>query len=248
MLKRLFFLLIAVATTVSVQAQTIDEILANYFENTGGLENWENLKTTKVSGKMHMGGMDFPGTIIAAKPNKQYMTFSVQGKELVQAYDGETAWTINPFMGATEAQKMPEAEAKEFTEEEFDSPFINYKDKGHTVELVGTAEVEGAETYEVKLTKKNGKVEYHYFETENAVPIMTKKVIESGQMKGQEAETYFSDYQEVDGMYFPFFIETKIAGQSFNKITVVSVELNPEVDEAMFVYPKKETAPAVDDK
>ncbi len=192
--------------------------------------------------------MDFPGTIYSAKPNLQYMTFSVQGKELVQAYDGETAWTINPFMGAMDAQKMSEAEAKQFTEEEFESPFMNYKEKGHTVELVGEKEVEGAETYELKLTKANGNVEYHYFDKENYVVIMTKKAISDGPQKGQDVETYLSDYQEVDGIYFPYFIETKIAGQPFSKITIESVEINPEVDMAMFDYPKKETAPAVDDK
>ena len=236
--------MIAVAATVSAQAQTADEIIANYFENTGGIDKWKALQTTKIEGQMHMGGFDFPGTIYSTKPNLQYMTFSVQGKELVQAYDGETAWSINPFMGSTEPQKMPEAEAKQFTEDEFESPFMNYKDKGHTVELLGTQEVEGAETYELKLTKANGNVEYHYFDTENFVPIMMKRSVSSGPQQGQNMETYLSDYQEVDGIYFPFFIETKIAGQSFNKITIKTVEINPEVDMAMFAYPKAETAPA----
>lgn len=239
MIRKICIALVAVVIAVAVQAQTVDEILNKYFENTGGIDKWKSLQSTRISGDMQMSGFEFPGTILSKTPNLQRVDVSVQGKQIVQAYDGETAWWINPFMGGEDAQKMPTDMAEEMTKQEFESPFLNYKDKGHTVELLGKKTIEGAETYEIKLTKKNGDIEYHYFDTENFVPIMTKRPVSSGPMKGQESELYFSDYQEVDGITFPFFLESKVAGQSMQKITIKSIEVNPKVDDTVFAFPKK---------
>ncbi len=230
----LFLFLAALAAN----AQTVDEILANYFDNIGGREAWEQLESTKMTSTMNMQQMEFPGTIFAARPNKQRVEVNLQGKQLIQAYDGETAWWINPFMGSEEPQKMPEAMAEEMTRQEFEIDFINYQEKGYTVSLEGPKTVEGAETFEIKLEKEDGDVYYYYFDQEYFVPIMMKTTLKSGQAKGQESETFFSDYQEVDGMMFPFFIESKIGGQSFQKITIDSIELNFAYEDDFFAFPE----------
>jgi outer membrane lipoprotein-sorting protein len=237
MTKRFFLFAFILAGALSVNAQTADEILAKYFENTGGLEKWISLKSSKMAGMMAMQGMEFPGTVYAALPNKQRVEVNVMGKAIVQAYDGETAWWINPFMGGEDPQKMPDEMAEEMTRQEFQSDFINYKEKGHAVELEGTEEVEGAEAFKIKLTKKSGDVEYHYFDSEYYVPIMMKTTVKSGPAQGQMAETYMSDYQEVDGMMFPFFIESKVNGQSFQKITIDTISVNEEYEDVFFAFP-----------
>ncbi|MDZ4683259.1 MAG: hypothetical protein SH848_20750 [Saprospiraceae bacterium] len=239
MQKQFFSLLIALCAFVAVQAQTADEILAKYFENTGGLDKWKSLEASKMIGTMSMQGMEFPGTIYSARPNKQRVEVSVQGKNIVQAYDGIDPWWINPFAGSEEPQKMPAEMSEEMTKAKFESEFLNYKEKGHTVELVGKETVEGTETWQIKLTKKNGDIEHHFFDAEYFVLIMTRTVISSGPMKGQNSEMYFSDYQEADGIMFPFFMESKIGGQSAQKITLKSVELNGKYDDAFFAMPKK---------
>ncbi|MEO6259624.1 MAG: hypothetical protein ABIP63_04710, partial [Thermoanaerobaculia bacterium] len=53
-----------------------------------------------------------------------------------------------------------------------------------------------------------------------------------------ETETTIGDYKEVEGMMFPFSIEShmkgKPAGQS---IAIEKIELNPKLDSASFVMP-----------
>lgn len=238
MIQKFSLVLIAVVlSSFTINAQTVDEIIDNYLENIGGKDAWKELTSSKMEAKMSMGPMEFPGSIVSAEPNLQRLEFDVQGKKIVQAYDGETAWMINPFMGGKNAQRMPEEDAEEMMKETFQDPFIDYKDKGHTLELIGKKEIEGAETFEVKLTKEDGDIEYHYFETEYFVPIMVKTIMTTGEMKGQAMETYLSDYQEVEGLMIPFFIESKMAGESFQKITITKVELNPEVEEGLFAFP-----------
>jgi hypothetical protein len=123
---------------------------------------------------------------------------------------------------------------------DFPTPFMNYKEKGFTVELMGKETKEGTETYKLKLTQspimvdgvEEPNVSYYYFDTENFVPIVTESEIKQGPMKGQMNVSTMSDYQEVDGLYFPFGLS--MSGQS---IQLKSVELNPEIDASMFVLP-----------
>ena len=55
MLKRILVLIVIVCS-YSVNAQTVDEIISNYFENTGGVENWEKIEGIKMNAKVNQGG------------------------------------------------------------------------------------------------------------------------------------------------------------------------------------------------
>lgn len=239
MLKRTLILFVALVSTIAIQAQDVDVILKKSIENTGGVAKWKALKTTKMEGTASMQGLEIAGVMYGKAPSSTRQEFSLQGKSMVQAYDGTTAWTINPFAGGDEPQKMGEDEAKEMTSQKFESEFIDYKTKGNTVALEGKDTIDGAETFKIKLTKKDGDIEYHYFDTENYVPIMVKTFVKAGPAKGQASETYLSDYQEVSGLFFPFFIETKMGGQSVMKITLKSVKVNEPLEDKLFAYPKK---------
>lgn len=239
MLRKTLLFCFTLSLAMSVQAQTVNEILTKYFENTGGEQNWKSIKSTKMVATMAMQGMEFPGTIYSAPPNKQRVIVNVQGQEIVQAYDGEVAWMINPLMGTGEAQKVPTEMAEEMAKQEFESPFIGYKEKGHEVVLEGKETVDGTETFKVKITKKNGTEEYYFFDTEYYVPIMVQTAVTSGPMKGQMTSTYMSDYQEVDGLMMPFFIETKVGGQTAQKITIKEIQLNVDLKDELFAFPAK---------
>ena len=68
---------------------------------------------------------------------------------------------------------------------------------------------------------------------------MMRTAIKSGPASGQFVETFMSDYQEVDGVMVPFFIEAKMAGQSMQKITVKEMKFNVAVEDSFFAFPKK---------
>jgi outer membrane lipoprotein-sorting protein len=245
MWKKISFLCVAVLSIASLHGQTVDEILAKYYENAGSYEQWKALTSQKMIGTMSMGPMDFKGTVYSKPPNKQKVIVDIQGTELIQAYDGETAWMYFPLQMGPDPQIMPADQAEQFTSQEFEMPFMDYKEKGNTLELEGKEEVEGAEAFKIKLTKKDGKVQYYYFDAEHYVPIMMKEAIMSGPTKGQDAETFLSDYQEVDGLMIPFFIEVKVGGQTAQKISIESMVFNEEMKDEIFAMPKKaKEAPA----
>jgi len=226
---------------VPMSAQTADEIINNYFENTGGKASWEKLQAVKMTATANTQGMEIPVEVFQTKDGNQLVKINFQGQEIVQqAFDGETMWSTN-FM--TMLPEKSDAEATENMKKQindFPSPFLNYKDKGFTVELMGKETKDGTETYKIKLTQspitvdgvEQPNVSYHYFDTETFVPIVSEHPITQGPMKGQMNVSTMSDYQEVEGLYFPFALS--MAGQG---IQLKEVIVNPEIDKAIFAFP-----------
>lgn len=242
-MKRSLLMLSAVmmlaCITATAQDVKVDDVVNNYLKNTGGVEKWKSLKTMKMTGKVNMQNMEFPVVMYRMPEKKQRVEINVQGKQIVQAYDGKDAWMVNPFAGGTEPQLMPDEMAAEMKDEVFEDVFIDYKKKGHQAELMGKETIDGAETFKVKLTKKGGDVKYYFFDTENFVPIMIRSTVKSGPAKGQDTETFMSDYQEVDKLMVPYFIEVRQNGQTAQKITLENVNFNEKIDESIFAFPAK---------
>lgn len=241
---KLRFTLVLAVVCFFAQAQSADEILAKYLENTGGVDKWKALQSVKMTGKMNMQGMDFPVTMYRKTPAKQKMQIQVQGIEIVQAYDGTDAWMINPMMGGKDPIKMSDEESKEFKDQKFEDEFIDYKKKGHEVTLLGSEEVDGVKCHKIQIIKNKNNdqedvTEVHFFDAENFVPIVQVSYARSGPAKGQEVRTYLSDYQEVGGFMLPFFMESKVNGQTVQKLTLESVTFNEAIDDTAFAFPKK---------
>lgn len=244
MIKRSILAIAFMACALLSNGQTADDILAKYFENTGGLEKWKALKSMKIEGKAPTPQGEFPVTMYQKAPNKGKLVVNVQGKEIVQySYDGTTAWTLNPFAGGTDPVKLDEEQTKELSEESIEDDFIDYKKKGHAVTLEGKEEIDGVQCFKLKLEKnknndKEDITEIHYFDTENYVPIMRKAYVRVGPAKGTEIQSFLSDYQEVDGLMIPFSMEQKVNGTPVMKIVMEKVTINQPIEDSVFAFPK----------
>ncbi len=228
------------ASLFAQDAPSAQEIADTYIENIGGKEAWLAVKAMKMKGKAAMQGMEFPMTITSAEGDKSHLEVDVQGQKIVQAYDGEKAWQVMPFMGINEPTEMSPEESEQSKDQKFLSEFINSKERGFTLESVEGKEIEGTQTYGVRVTNEEGYDHTYYFDTEYMIPVMMTSPIKSGPQKGAVMETFMSDYQEVDDLMMPMFMEVKFNGQTVQKITVTEAMLNPEIEDSMFSMPEKE--------
>ena len=251
MLSRIL-VLITLVCSYTINAQTVDEIIDNYFENTGGVENWEKIEGVKMNAKVNQGGMEIPIEIVQLKSGKMMTTISLQGQSLKQGvFDGEVLWSTN-FM-TQKAEKSDEESTNMVKNEmnQFPDPFLNYKEKGFTAELVGTETVDGSETFKIKLTttpniiegKEVPSISYYFFDSENFVPIQVQKEIQVGPGKGMVSEIKMSDYQEAGGVYMPFSMTQGVKGQPGAPINMDKIEINPTIDDSEFTFPESEPEP-----
>jgi hypothetical protein len=156
-MKTIKLLLVAlmVSVTTNINAQTVDEIISTYFENIGGLESLKKVEGIKMTAKVNNGGMEIPIEIIQLKSGKQMTVINFQGKEIKQGvFDGETLWGHN-FMTQKAEKSDAEATANmKLNINDFPDTFIDYKEKGYIVELLGNETIDGTETFKIKITKE----------------------------------------------------------------------------------------------
>jgi outer membrane lipoprotein-sorting protein len=247
----LFISLLFIITPTNLFSQNVDEIINNYFENTGGEESWRKLKGVKMYAKLNQQGMEIPIEMIQLQGGKQMQIINIQGQSIRQGvFDGEVLWGINMMNQKPEKSDQESTNNQKLENNDFPDSFLDYKEKGYLVELIGKETIDGTETFKIKLTKEQHTVEgekqddisFYFFDTENFVPIVIHQEIKQGPGKGMIMETTLSDYQEVDGLYFPFSLTQGAKGQPGMPITMDKIELNPNIEENEFKFPKVENS------
>ena len=240
-------------------AETADEVVAKYVAARGGMEKIKAVKSVKMTGKMVMGGaMEAPLVRMKRRPNDTRMEFVFQGMTGVQAFDGtkEAAWSIMPFQGKKEPEVAPAEESKMLAEDaDFDGVLIDSKEKGNQIELVGKEQVEGADAFKLKVTRKNGDIDYVYIDAETGLQVKSegKRVIRGTEV---ETETYLSDFKEVDGIPYAHTMSMGAKGGAENqrmKFVYEKIEVNAAMPDSLFNLPANavkaaETAKAADAK
>jgi hypothetical protein len=237
MKKSLFLLVLGLFTAMAINAQDLklDEILKKH-DAAVGQEKLGTAKTLKMVGKMSMMGMEMPITMIKKRPNKMRNEIEFQGTKMIQTYNGVDGYMINPMMGSTEAQKVGDDQLAQFKDQsDMDGKFFNYKEKGSTIELVGTEDINSAKAYKLKIVEKSGKTSYSFIDCTNFNVV---KSISTENMQGvdTEIETYFT-YQQIDGITMPLSLEMKAGGNVVYQMTFTEIKINEEYADDLFEKP-----------
>ena len=229
-MKKSILAVTALALAGTASAADLNEVLSCNFETLGGLDNIKAVDSARMTGTMTMGPMQAPFTIEFQRPNRVRMEFEIQGMKAVQAYDGETGWAIMPFMGKTTPEEMADDQLKSMQEmAEWEGPFVDWQDKGHTVELLGTEEVEGTEAYAVKVVRAgSGDESVFYLDTDYCLPFLSKGVrdIQGNEMAFSQT---IGDYKEVGDIVMAHSMIANIGDGPTpmqQAITIETAELN----------------------
>jgi outer membrane lipoprotein-sorting protein len=242
----LFAFVLSTAGLVYAQAQaaapaspTVDEIVAKNIKAKGGADKIKSMQTMQMSGTATLQGMDVSMKIYSKRPNMTRQEVKLQEKTIVSGYDGTTAWWINPMMGIDTAQELSGPQAESLKDQaDFDGVLNDYKAKGHTVELVGTEEIDGKKAYHLKVTKKNGQVQHYFLDADSGIDLRVQTTVEQG---GQQMNitSDLSNYQPVSGVMVPFSMKQSMNGMPLMTMTINKVEFNVPIDDALFKMPGK---------
>jgi hypothetical protein len=237
--KVLFTLLFVISISGKILSQDADEIVNKYIHAIGGLDNIQAIKTIKLTGKVTAGSMDIPFSQTCKRPQMVLMESTIQGMTIKQAFDGTQGWTINPFMGKKDPDLMSkDAEKAIQRNADFEGQLINYKDKGSKIELIGKEDLEGSQVYNIKLTDKNNDITNYYIDADSYLIVKQNDKLKFD-TKEISSESILSNYKQVNGVMFPFSIESKSPDNPMGsaKIAVDLIETNFTVDDSIFKMP-----------
>jgi outer membrane lipoprotein-sorting protein len=233
----------------SVRAQGVDDVIANNIKARGGLEKIKAVRTVRTTSKLTVGSFRAAYVQENKRADRVREEAIIQGMAQVQAYDGKIGWQISPFSGRKDPERMSQDDTKTLLiDADIDGPLVDYQQKGHKAELAGHDSVEGTDCYKVKLTLKNGDIRYYFLDSDSFLEL---KIENQSNIRGtvQYTETYFGDYEKVNGIYYPCAVETGEKGsESRTKFAVDKVEVDVPLDDARFsmsaTKPDEKASPA----
>jgi hypothetical protein len=238
-MRNVFIAALGLFFPILLPAQTAEELVAKNLHARGGIEKIKAIKTLRMTGKLQQGGFTAEFSSNAIAPNLLRNAMTVQGMSLIQAYDGSTAWQINPFDGRKDAELMGEDDLRELVEEaDIYGPLVDYHTKDNRIEYLGHDTVDGDDAYRLKVTLANGDIIYYYLDPDTYIEIRTEKL---QFIRGSVRESFVNlgSYKLVDGVYFPFSVEqgSKQTPGDVMTITFDKIEANVPVNAADFKMP-----------
>ena len=220
---------------------SVDDIVAAHLAARGGKERLQALHSIRETGTLTASDGRVARIVREIqRPGLFRLEFSYQGTTSVFAHDGKTGWQIAPLQGQFEPQAMPpEADAAGGADQrDIEGPLVDWRKKGHVVELVGRESIDGAAVDKLKVVLKGGAVRYDYVDVASHMVVRSDvpRLVRGHRV---ELQNTFSDFRKVSGIVFPHHIETHVKDRpQVLKIVVEQIELDPELDPERFRMPR----------
>lgn len=215
----------------SIKAQTADEVIDKYITAIGGKEKWKQIKSMKVDGQIEVQGLVIPFTVQAVNNQGARMDAEFQGNKFIDITTPTAGWSQNPMAGKTTLQPLSADELKvKIDDLDIQGAFIDYKEKGNTVEALGKDEEDGNEYFKIKLTTKNQNETTYFFDLKTNLVYKQETM---AKQQGQDVKVTIKnyDYQDTDfGVKVPFKMDQNGMIMVTKKVTT-----NPAVDEKLFI-------------
>jgi len=224
-------------------SQKAADILEKMVEALGGRKVLENIKDTTLSGSAEVMGASLTVTIYKKEPNKLRRDMDIMGTRLINAYDGEIAWSAGPFGQPPheDAGRMAE-ETKASAQGDAYAALLHPEKYGITYALKGKEKIEGKEYFVLEQILPGGfktiLKTIQYVDTETYLIYKYKNIFLNS--KGVEVtdESFVSDYKKVDGTMIPHSLTVPMEGQAPFKLTITKVVFNMGLEDSLFKMSK----------
>ncbi|MHB8502699.1 MAG: hypothetical protein ACYDCG_19925 [Candidatus Acidiferrales bacterium] len=229
------FLVLSLACSSAIaRAQDPVKIANQYVKAAGGRKVLSRIHTLTLEGAFTNAADGKPGTytLDTKLPNRYYSELVVGDKNLIEAYNGKSAWRENAA-GEIGTLLGPQGLQIEAASSYYNSRFLNPKKNKLLLSFVGHAQVRGKDALQVEVTTPNGVKREAFFDPQTHLIVK-----ETGALGGVDEEIIYDDYRAVDGVKLPYKIELH-RGSEVYAIDVTRAEINKTVGERVFDFPKK---------
>ncbi|MCB8995648.1 MAG: hypothetical protein H6538_08570 [Bacteroidales bacterium] len=238
-MKKLFSIIpgLLLLLFIPLNAQSLKSVLKGNYEATGQ-KNILDAEAIIINGTISQMGMEMPFIITQKSPDKVRFESSFQNMEIVQAFNGEKGWSINPMVGPDPIE-MGKSEVKNLKAmSEKEGRLYNWKKKKYKLSFEGTEEGDSVPLYKVKVITPLGDEETYFInsKTNLVYKVDAKTTVQGNQI---EATRYLSDYHDINGFMVPFTMETEMMGQSMGTLNFTSYEIKKasDIQDSIFEMP-----------
>lgn len=238
----------AAVPAAAQDAPSAPSLVAKNLEARGGAAAIDAIKSVSFEGRTIFPGdfeVGYKEWRTTSGPNpKGRVVFSLQGLDIIQAYDGSGGWKVNPLQGRKDAEKMSADEGRQMADSALlGGPLLSAAKDGSKVSYLGREDFDGTLAYKLKIVQKDGDEFVYWLDPDTFLEI---KVDETRRVRGsqQTTETELGDYEKIAGVYFPMSIESWSQGQPNQRArTIIATgAANPALTDDLFLEPKSPAA------
>ena len=217
-----------------LRAQDAHKLVDQYIKAAGGSKALSKIQTETLEGTFTnpADGKLSTYTFSLKLPNRYYTEFVLGDKNLIEAYNGKSAWQQTPAgdLATLLGQQGQQLEAASLY---YNSRLLNLKKNKLALAFIGHAQVHGKDALQIEVTTPSNVHREVFFDPETHLIVK-----ESGSVADVPEEILYDDYREVDGVKLPYKIELHRGAESYS-ITVTRAAINGTLGERTFDFPKK---------
>ena len=230
-MKKLFLITTCLLATLILNAQSLEDIVKN-FSIANKYDQLKDKKTIKIIATISLQGQEMPLEIWMKKPNKIRSVAKAQGQDVIEVFDGEKGYKVNPMTGSSTPVEMSAEEVKRtLRNNTFENTLENDLKAGQLM-LLGEDAVNGKPVYKIKDVIDQGTVSNIFIDKATWLPAKQTIEITQGGMP-MTIETYPSDYTEINGIIMPMKTTTSVDGMEM-VITFTKVEVDIPIEDSIF--------------
>ena len=216
------------------RAQDPAKIAQQYVKAAGGSKALSRVQTETLEGTFTnpVDGKPATYTFSTKLPNRYYSEFVLGDKNLIEAYNGKSAWhqTASGEISTLLGQQGLQLEAASVY---YNSRFVNPKKNKLALAFVGHAQVRGRDALQIEVTTPTNIRRQVFFDPQTHLIVK-----ESAALGGVDQEILYADYHDVDGVKLPYKIELH-RGSDVYSIDIARAAINGTIGERVFDFPKK---------
>jgi hypothetical protein len=245
-------------------AQTPQKVIDQYIHAEGGARALAKIQSLSIAGSLQVAASPDDSSpqsgsysLITKAPTKLYSEIIIEPQHIVEAYNGKSAWgqdsssSPHTFTGR-------EAMEWESTARYLNDRLLNAKKDKIAARLTGLDSVNGHRAYHLELTFAPGVTRDVFFDAQTH--LILREIVNGpeqsaapsarspapGAVPVEPIEQYdYDDYQPVNGIPEPRKIELRRGGRDY-QILVTRVEINSQVNDSIFDFPRANTRPLPD--
>src|ERR1700748_3300191 len=198
-----FAFLVAAIFVAPTRAQDPEKIIDQYIKAQGGAKNLAKAQTISIEGTFTNGADGKTGTYTfdTKLPNRYYSELVIGDQNVVEAYNGKSAWHRTTSGDITTLVGVDGTEL-EAAGQYYNSHLVNAKKNKLGVAFIGHAQVRGKDALQVEVTTPAGLKREVFFDPQSHLIVK-----ESAAIGGIDQEVFYDDYGAAGSLKLPYRIE-----------------------------------------
>jgi len=215
----------------AINGQSLEDIIGKYTV-ANKLDKIGNIQTIRISAKTSVMGMDMPMEMWMKNPNKLKSVTSFNGQDIIQVFDGEKGYMVNPMAGSLEPVEMTAEQIKQADRNNmFNNYMARYLIEGKLT-LEGEENVNGKPAFKIKTDLDGTGTATMFIDKSSYLIVKTIATVNQGGMD-MTVESFPSDYTETNGILVPMKTTTSASGMEI-VTTFTKVEVDVPMEDSVF--------------